>query len=160
MKSCNLLLAAIALIGCGTPPTGLKAGDTAPDIKVKEVGNGKELKLSDLKGKVVLIDFWATWCGPCKMIEPEIDAMYAKYKDKGFAVVAISQEGDLTLQEFNRARSTKYPIYSDFTGMADGSYKVEGIPRQFLLNREGRIIWEQEGAEPGALTNEVEQAMQ
>ncbi|HSI71644.1 MAG TPA: TlpA disulfide reductase family protein [Fimbriimonas sp.] len=159
MKARLLTLAAIAVLGCGPAPTGLQVGNVAPDMKVKEIGSGKDVKLSDLKGKVVLIDFWATWCGPCKMIEPEIQEMYDKYKDQGFTVLAVSQESAMLLSDFNKVRPTKYPIFTDYTGMANGSYKVDAIPRQFLVDREGRIIWEQEGAEPGVLKVEVEKAM-
>jgi cytochrome c biogenesis protein CcmG, thiol:disulfide interchange protein DsbE len=155
-----ITLCSVMLVGCGDAPEGLNVGNRAPDVTVKEVGTEKSVKLSDLKGKVVLMDFWATWCGPCRMIEPEIDELYSKYKDKGFEVLAISNEPIHEIEKFAKERKEKYPLHHDFAGLADGSYKIESIPRQFLVGRDGKIIWEQTGARRGDVTREVEKAMQ
>ncbi len=153
------VLACGFLTSCGSAAVGLEEGNLAPDFTVQEVGSDKKVSLADYKGKVVFIDFWATWCGPCKVIEPEIDDMYAKYKSKGFEVMAVSNESMRDLEAFDKTRKPKYPISQDFAGMAFGSFKVRGLPSQFLIGRDGKIVWSQVGAEPGTVTRAIEAAM-
>jgi cytochrome c biogenesis protein CcmG, thiol:disulfide interchange protein DsbE len=158
------LLSLIALLvactfACSPPPEGTAEGEKAPAFDVKEVGSAKKVSLSDLKGKVVLIDFWATWCGPCRMIEPEIDQLYAKYKDKGFEVLAVSNEPINDIERFAKTRTHSYPIFHDYIGAANGVFKVESLPTQVIVGRDGTIVWSQVGAETGSLTRAVDEAM-
>jgi thiol-disulfide isomerase/thioredoxin len=118
-------------------------GKTAPDIALSSP-SGEVLTLSSLKGKVVLLDFWASWCGPCRRANPEVVAAYNKYKDKGFEVFSVSLDKDKAKWEAAIAQDGlkwKYHV-SDlkFWDSAPAQlYGVQGIPQQYILDREGKI---------------------
>lgn len=116
----------------------------APEIKLPDV-NGKELALSSLRGKYVLLDFWASWCGPCRMENPNVVRMYEKYKDKGFTVFSVSLDEDKEAwKKAIQADNLSWPNHvSDLNGWASApvaTYGVQGIPATFLLDKEGNII--------------------
>lgn len=135
--------------------------DTKPkNFKVQELKGGKHVSLADFKGKVVLVDFWATWCGPCRSIMPTVDELYHRYKDKGFDVMAISAEDEPTVKKFVADGGYSYPFYLDYAQLANSSYKVNEIPRTLLFNREGKLVYDGVGADANDLATAVEKAMQ
>ena len=128
-----------------------KTGEEAPDIELEDP-NGNILKLSDLKGQVVLIDFWASWCGPCRKKNPEIVALYekynvAKYKKgiKGFTVYSVSLDNNLKRwQDAIKIDNLKWKYHvSDLKGWSSSGaakYGVRSIPSTFLIDEEGYVI--------------------
>lgn len=116
----------------------------APDIRLNDV-NGKELALSSLRGKVVLLDFWASWCMPCRQENPNVVKMYEKYKNKGFTVYSVSLDDnkDAWVQAI-KADNLSWPNHvSDLKGwQSQGAalYNVTSIPATFLIDAEGNII--------------------
>jgi thiol-disulfide isomerase/thioredoxin len=119
------------------------AGKMAPDISMKSP-SGKLLKLSALKGKVVLIDFWASWCGPCRKENPNVVKLYKKYKNKGFEIFSVSLDDDpQAWQQAIEADGLTWPNHvSDLLGWKTPlvqQYGFNGIPHTVLLNKNGEI---------------------
>ena len=122
----------------------LVEGSTAPDI-IMASPDGTLLKLSDLRGKVVLIDFWASWCGPCRRENPNVVKLYDKYKDKGFEVFSVSLDkdknawikaiGDDNLKWKNHVSDLKY-----WSSEAAKLYGISSIPSTVLIDKNGKII--------------------
>jgi len=112
----------------------------APDFSWND-GNGNTVHLTDLKGKVVLLDFWATWCGPCKMTIPHIEAIYEKYKDKDVVVLGINLDtGDMeNVKSFIDQYGMKYLVITDPKSAVAGKYMVNSIPTFFIIDKEGNI---------------------
>ncbi len=101
---------------------------------------GKVWRLQDLRGKVVLVNFWATWCPPCRKEMPDIQALYEKYKDQGFVVLAISDEDVAKVQPFIAEKKIGYPVLLDPGDKVNQTFKIQGIPKSFVYDREGKLV--------------------
>jgi peroxiredoxin len=121
----------------------LAIGAVAPDIKLKQP-DGTELTLSSLRGKVVLLDFWASWCGPCRKENPFNVKMYKDFKDKGFEIFGVSLDNDAGRWKGAIAKdSLIWKHVSDLGGWQSAPaklYQVSSIPATYLLDKEGKII--------------------
>lgn len=120
-------------------------GKVAPDFEELKTDGKTKMKLSDLKGKVVLIDFWASWCGPCRKENPNVVKTYGKYKEAGFTIISISLDSDKAkwLQAINDDGLSWTNHVSDLGGWQSKvarKYNIGSIPQTFLLDREGKII--------------------
>jgi len=113
-------------------------GKQAPDFSLKAL-DGKTYKLSDLKGKVVLLDFWATWCPPCREELPIIEKLHQEFKDKNLVVLGISNEDRQTIENFLKNNRLTFPILIDEREKVGKSYKVVAIPRVLLIDKTGKI---------------------
>lgn len=101
---------------------------------------GKSWHLRELKGKVVLVNFWATWCPPCRKEMPDLQALYDNYKDQGFVVLSISDEESAKVAPFIAERKISYPVLLDPGRKVNDAFVVEGIPKSFVYDREGKLV--------------------
>jgi thiol-disulfide isomerase/thioredoxin len=122
------------LAGLKTKPLELKF--TAAD--------GREVDVSKLRGKVVLLDFWATWCGPCVAKMPEVIDIFKKYHDKGLEIVGVSLDEDKdTMQAFTRRKDMTWPQYFDglrFDNKISKGFDIDSIPAMWLLDKKGMLV--------------------
>lgn len=125
-------------------PTGLLPNGTpAPDWNLLDK-DGNKVALSQLKGKVVVIDFWATWCGPCKQAMPTIQKLYNTYKNKGVVVLGINVSENADPVKFMKENGYSYRLLLNGDQVAT-NYKVEGIPTMYVIDKNGKIAFGQSG---------------
>jgi thiol-disulfide isomerase/thioredoxin len=138
----------------------------APEMALSDLG-GKALRPS-LEGKVVLVDFWATWCAPCQKSMPELQSLHEKYSDRGFSVVGVSVDEraatssddglDAKIKKFVTKKKITYPIAIDSKrSPLWEQYRVKAVPAAFLIDRKGRIVAQWTGVPPRA--SEVEKEL-
>jgi peroxiredoxin len=101
---------------------------------------GKTWHLQDLRGKVVLVNFWATWCPPCRKEMPDLQSLYDKFKDQGFVVLAISDEEAAKVAPFIAERKISYPVMLDPGRKVNDLFIVDGIPKSFVYDRSGKMV--------------------
>jgi peroxiredoxin len=101
---------------------------------------GKTWTLKELKGKVVLVNFWATWCPPCRKEMPDLNTLYQRFKDQGFVILAISDEEAGKVKPFIAERKISYPVMLDPGRKVNELFQVEGIPKSFVYDREGKLV--------------------
>ena len=119
---------------------------------------GGQVSLADLKGQVVMINFWASWCGPCRKEFPALDQIYAKYKPMGFALVAINVESEKSdAEKFLATTPASFPILFDPDNKVSGSYGVSAMPTTVLVDRQGRVRWLHRAYKPGDEAKYIEQ---
>lgn len=120
----------------------LKAGDTPPAINAKDI-HGNSATLEKYKGKVLLVDFWASWCGPCVQEMPYVKSLYRKYHDQGFDILGISLDATMAdLNKFIKDESLPWQQVFDHEGKAADPYNVIYIPYTVLIGRDGKVIGE------------------
>ncbi len=112
----------------------------APDFTLKDV-TGKKVSLQDYRGKIVFLNFWATWCPPCRVEMPSMERLYSEFKDKDFAMLAIDlQEAASTVKDFGEQLGLSYPLLLDSDGSVGVAYGVRSIPATYLVDRQGYLI--------------------
>jgi peroxiredoxin len=135
-------------------------GKPAPNFKLEGL-DGKSISLADLKGKVIVLDFWATWCGPCRLSLPHLDKLYQAQKEKGLQVFALDQqEGKDEVDAFVKKTGLTVPVLLDSEGKVGSQYGVTGIPQTVVINKDGKITKIFVGFDPDSSPAELEKAVE
>jgi len=135
-------------------------GMEAPDFTLSDP-SGKSVRLRDLRGKVVVVDFWATWCGPCRALMPHIQKMHEQWASKGLVVLGLDVGEDAaTVAKFAKAQSYTFRLLLDAEPGVTGPYFVQAYPTTFVIDRSGRIAFRDMGSgQPGDLQAAVGKAL-
>jgi cytochrome c biogenesis protein CcmG/thiol:disulfide interchange protein DsbE len=135
----------IEAIAGSAPSCKTSHGKAKLDLKVKDM-NGATVNLADFKGKVILLNFWATWCGPCKVEIPEFIRAYAEHKDKGFVVLGVSIDDTADqLKTFAAKYKVNYPMLLNQDGLEEAYGSIYAVPVSFFIGRDGLICRKQMG---------------
>jgi peroxiredoxin len=138
-----LLLLTLSLAACtaseATQRQGVEEGIRARDFTLETL-DGEQVSLSDYRGSVVLINFWATWCPPCRAEIPDFEQAYREHKDQGFAILGVNeQEAGETVRPFVDQLGVSYPVLLDKSGKVANEYRALGLPVSILVDRDGVI---------------------
>ena len=143
LTACLISLICISLAGAAT------VKGPAPNFTLKSLG-GKNLKLSEMTGNVVLINFWASWCAPCREEMPLLNALHKKYQPLGFTVLGVNVEEELDgARRFLKNVPVDFPILLDNTNKVSKQYKVVAMPTTVVVDRDGNMRYLHEGYKPG-----------
>ncbi len=138
-KQLAAILGLVALVsGCdGRETADGTADQTAPELAVLDMDR-QAVKLADLKGKVVLVNFWLVECGPCLVEMPEFESVYQEYRDQGFEILAINMgQESAAIRNASRRLDVTYPLLEDPLKITTERYSVQAAPTSFLIDREG-----------------------
>ncbi|HEX5034894.1 MAG TPA: TlpA disulfide reductase family protein [bacterium] len=123
------------------PETGPKIGASAPDFTLPG-RDSKPASLASFRGRTVLLNFWATWCGPCQQEMPSLEALYQRYKDRGFVILGVSldEEGWPVVEDFLQRVPVSFPLLLDSAQAVSDAYQIYRIPETYLIDAEGKIV--------------------
>ncbi len=156
----GFIAAAVVLVlflGLGKDPQAIESplvGRSAPSFALREVGTGKTISLDQLRGKPVILNFWATWCGPCYEEHPVLVANARSLQPQVQFLGVVFQDSEEKIQRFLNDRGTAYPTVIDDAGKTAIAYGVGGVPETFFLNPSGKIV----AKYSGPLTTELLQS--
>jgi peroxiredoxin len=143
-----LTAAALTVLVAGAVPAAEISG-AAPEFTL-DSRDGDRVALADLKGDVVMINFWATWCGPCREEMPHLEALYERYSDLGFTLLGINVEEDSSLSNaFLAETPVSFPILFDPSNSVSARYDVVAMPSTVLIDRAGNMRFIHHGYKPG-----------
>jgi thiol-disulfide isomerase/thioredoxin len=144
-KACLATLLVTGIICLETIPAfaqkDLRAGTPAPDWQLAGL-NGKTVKFSDFRGKVVILDFWATWCAPCRIEIPQFIELQKQYGDSGLAVIGVSldEQGPEVVKKFVKQFGVNYPVVMGNQKVVEAYGGIVAVPTAFVIDRQGRLV--------------------
>jgi thiol-disulfide isomerase/thioredoxin len=154
MQSRNLKIAGylpgiIAAVLLAVSMAGAASPETAPDFTLKSA-SGANLKLSELRGEVVLVNFWASWCGPCRQEMPLLSELHEQYRDLGFTVLGVNVEADTRkARKLLEDAPVSFPVLFDSDSVVSREYDVVAMPSTVLVDRNGKLRYLHKGYKPG-----------
>jgi len=157
LSRCLLLLSVAAGPVLATSMDQIHAGAPAPQFQLNS-NSGKPLSLADLKGRIVLVNFWASWCGPCRKEMPLLEQLNRQYRSKGVTLVGVNVEPDsAAATDWLKATPVSFPILFDVDSKVSKLYQVEGMPNTVILDRKGNVRYIHRGYSAGAENEYLDQ---
>ena len=145
----GLLVAVFMVLSTPFPAAAAEVGKLAPDFTLKSLG-GNNLKLSEMAGNVVLINFWASWCGPCREEMPLLNSLHKKYEPLGFTVLGVNVEEDVKgAKGFLKNFPVDFPVLLDSDNRVSEQYKVIAMPTTVVVDRDGNMRYLHQGYKSG-----------
>ena len=149
LKSITTFFCAACLLALSSSLVAKEISGKSHDFTLKS-NKGKNIRLSDLRGQVVMLNFWASWCGPCRQEMPLLDQMYQRYQPAGFTLLGINveadpKEADTLLKEI----PVTFPVLYDTTSKVSETYKVDAMPSSVLIDCDGNMSYLHRGYKPG-----------
>ena len=157
MKKIVLLLTALFLLSISafgenqkkpTPKVGYEIGNIIPDFSITDL-NGKSKSIKEFRGKTVMLNFWATWCPPCRAEMPSMEKLWNKSKNKNFVIIAVSVDQSPTskVAEFIKTNKYTFPVFHDANGKLAAMFLIRSIPTTYIVDKSGVILSKTRGAE-------------
>lgn len=161
LKLLRLIVIAVGLMGlCVMPADAKNISGKAPVFTLKS-RSGHNLRLSDYRGQVLLINFWASWCGPCRQEMPLLEKLYKRYKKLGFTIMGVNVDTDSTkANNYLKDMSVTFPIVYDTTNAVSKSYNVNAMPTTVIVDRNGNMRFLHQGYKPGYENNYKKEVVQ
>lgn len=150
LKMLRSLVIAVGLVGFLVSTAGASSiSGKAPEFTLKSRG-GQNVRLSDYRGQVLLINFWASWCGPCRQEMPLLEDLYKRYSKLGFTILGVNVDTDSTkANNYLKDMSVTFPILYDTSNAVSKSYKVNAMPTTVIVDRNGNMRFLHQGYLPG-----------
>lgn len=156
MKATVRFLVTVLIATFGTSVAAVTLEDHAPDFTLKSLA-GENLRLEEYRGQVVLINFWASWCGPCRQEMPLLDRLHSRYEETGFAVLGVNVEGEREpAQEIVDKTKVTFPVLIDEQQKVSEMYELEAMPSTVVVDRDGVVRYIHHGYKPGDETKYYE----
>lgn len=146
---CIAVVAAACLLAVSLPAAASLKGKPAPDFALKST-TGENLRLSEFRGDVVMVNFWATWCGPCRQEMPILDELYDRYQKVGFQLIGVNIDDDPRRAiEMLESLGVSFPVVFDDRKEVSEQYQVQAMPVTLLIDRDGIVRYTHFGYKPG-----------
>ena len=168
MRVASYAIAALALVACAgddnVPARPLEIGQTAPHYSAVSL-TGDSVSLAQLRGRVILLNVWATWCHPCREEIPVLQGLHARYASRGLELVGVSVDArgeEATIREFATDFRMTYPLWLDPDERVQSTFLAIGVPATFLIDRDGVLRWRHVGpvrANDSTLVRELERTL-
>jgi thiol-disulfide isomerase/thioredoxin len=140
---------AVALLAA-LPALATTTSAPAPEFRLSQRGSATPISLADFRGQVVMLNFWASWCGPCREEMPILEGIHRKYKPLGFTLLGVNVEPDAKAAEaFLKATPVSFPVVYDPDSKVSRLYEVAGMPSTVIVDRKGTVRYVHRGYKPG-----------
>ena len=143
-----------------TVAAAIQAGGPMPSVAAPQLGDAQTLAFDTLRGNVVYVDFWASWCVPCRQSMPALDSLYKRYRERGFRVVGVNKDvAKADAERFLQRVAVTFPLVADSNDAVAKAFDVQAMPSGYLVDRKGTVRYVHHGytaSTAAALTSEIE----